>query len=359
MDVGTGTQDILLFDPDLGLENAPRLVMPSPTVVAAGRIREATRAGLRVVVTGLTAGGGPCHWAVMEHLRAGLEVLATAEAARTFDDDLEKVEEMGVKLVSEEEARGAEGVRIRLADLWLEEVLATLASFGAPAPEALAVAVFDHGNAPPGTSDRVFRFRLLQGLLGKRGDLADLAFRREGIPAEMTRMQAVARSAPEDLPLMVMDTAPAAVLGGLQDPARLPPAEDARRVLVNLGNFHTVAYVVEGERVLGFLEHHTGELTPARLSFWVRRLARGEISFEEVFRDMGHGAAILAPWEGEVAVVGVTGPRRGLVRGSGLICQEVAPFGDLMHAGNYGLLAAFAAHFPEAAERIRACLAAT
>src|SRR6266542_7128673 len=37
--------------------------------------------------------------------RAGGRAFATAEAATTFDDDLENVEQMGVKLVSEDEAQ--------------------------------------------------------------------------------------------------------------------------------------------------------------------------------------------------------------------------------------------------------------
>ena len=42
VDVGTGTQDILLFDSDKEIENSLKLVMPSPTVLVANRIRAAT-----------------------------------------------------------------------------------------------------------------------------------------------------------------------------------------------------------------------------------------------------------------------------------------------------------------------------
>jgi len=45
VDVGTGTQDVLLFDTDKEPENALKLVMPSPTVLLAQAIRAATRAG--------------------------------------------------------------------------------------------------------------------------------------------------------------------------------------------------------------------------------------------------------------------------------------------------------------------------
>jgi uncharacterized protein (DUF1786 family) len=53
IDVGTRTQDILAFDSDGPIENSPKLVMPSPTVRAERRIREATRIGRAVVVSGV------------------------------------------------------------------------------------------------------------------------------------------------------------------------------------------------------------------------------------------------------------------------------------------------------------------
>jgi len=68
IDIGTGTQDILLFDSDQPIENALQLIMPSPTQIAAGRIRRATTGGRPVLLTGAIAGGGPCHWALEDHL---------------------------------------------------------------------------------------------------------------------------------------------------------------------------------------------------------------------------------------------------------------------------------------------------
>src|SRR5919199_4950992 len=109
IDVGTGTQDIFLFDSERELENCFKLVLPSPTVVLADRIRAATAERRAIVLHGVTMGGGPCHWATMDHVRAGFPVYATPEAARTFDDDLDAVAEMGIRVVSEDEA-------LRLAD---------------------------------------------------------------------------------------------------------------------------------------------------------------------------------------------------------------------------------------------------
>ena len=63
VDIGTGTQDVLLFDSERELENCFKLVLPSPTVVTANRIRAATAARRRLVLQGVTMGGGPSHWA--------------------------------------------------------------------------------------------------------------------------------------------------------------------------------------------------------------------------------------------------------------------------------------------------------
>src|SRR5437762_2251574 len=106
VDVGTGTQDVLLFDSERELENCFKLVLPSPTVVIADRVRAATATRRRVVLSGVTMGGGPSHWATMDHVRAGLEAFATPDAARTFDDDLNAVAEMGITVVSDDEALG-------------------------------------------------------------------------------------------------------------------------------------------------------------------------------------------------------------------------------------------------------------
>ena len=42
IDIGAGTQDILLYDPSESMENAVKLVLPSPTRIAAHRIRAVT-----------------------------------------------------------------------------------------------------------------------------------------------------------------------------------------------------------------------------------------------------------------------------------------------------------------------------
>src|SRR5204863_3487186 len=143
--------------------------------------------------------------------------------------------------------------------------------------------------------------------LATRKGLAGFAFPSHKIPESMTRLQAVAKTAPSDLPLFVMDTAPAAVLGALEDPrvrnARSP-------VVANVGNFHCLAFHLHDGEAAALFEHHTGELTAQRLGHYVEQVGDGTISNEVVFSDKGHGALVLDDGAPEPDLVAVTGPRR-------------------------------------------------
>src|SRR5713226_8130612 len=237
IDVGTGTQDILVLEAGGVIENAVQLIMPSPTALLAERVKRATEDRVDLVLTGVTMGGGPDHWAVEAHLKAGLKVYATPDAARTFDDDLERVTAMGIRIVDAPNGAGA-ARRLELRDLYAAELMATLRAFGvSTAFDAVAVAVFDHGAAPPGVSDRRFRFDYLREQVERGIGLEGFGFLAAEIPPRMTRMQAVAKNWTGPEPLFLMDTGPAAILGAFDD-AVVVAADPV--VVLNLGNFHTI-----------------------------------------------------------------------------------------------------------------------
>lgn len=356
IDVGTGTQDILLFDSRGPVENSLQLIMPAPTQIVASRIRAATAARRPVVLTGVMMGGGPCQWAANDHIKAGLPLYATPDAARTFNDDLDAVQRDGVQLVSDDEAAAMrEAAQITMRDLDLDAINTALSAFGVDTDyDALAVAVFDHGNAPPDVSDRVFRFNYLAERFATRRGLLSLGFRREDVPPEMTRLLAVVQTAPADLPLLLMDTAPAAVLGALDDPQ---VAMQPDLLIANIGNFHCLAFHMVDGSIAGCFEHHTGELTLPQLEGFLERLGQGSITNEEVYTSMGHGALVLQPTPGAQPQLAVTGPRRAMIRGSHLQPYFAVPHGDMMIAGCFGLLRAYAANYSESAEEINAALA--
>ena len=374
IDVGTGTQDILAFDADREIENAFRLVLPSPTVLVAARVRAATSARRSLVLSGSTMGGGPSAWAIRDHALAGLPTAATEDAARTLDDDLDGVRALGIRIVGGDEAIGLASERgtvaVELRDIDLARLAGVLAPFDIDlrAIDALALAVFDHGAAPAGVSDRRFRFERLAERLRDEPDAGPTAFvcAEHEVPAAFTRLQAAVDDARawlgEQAPttIVAMDTGPAAVLGALEDPGPRGALRRGREVVaVNVGNFHTLAMrlapapgTVSGCRVASIYEHHTGELGDAGLRRDVALVAAGRIDGEAVFADMGHGALVVrSPASGaRRAWVSVTGPRRArlvgrIVRGAGRTVAAV-PHGDMMQAGAFGLLRGLAHRHP-------------
>ena len=58
LDIGSGTQDVLLALPGERAENWPRFVLPSPALGIADRIRRHTAAGRPVWLYGHNMGGG-------------------------------------------------------------------------------------------------------------------------------------------------------------------------------------------------------------------------------------------------------------------------------------------------------------
>jgi uncharacterized protein (DUF1786 family) len=344
IDVGTGTQDILVLEAGGVIENAVQLIMPSPTALLAKRVKQATQDRVDLVLTGVTMGGGPDHWAVEAHLKAGLKVYATPDAARTFDDDLERVAAMGIRIV--DSPSGTNGARrLELRDFYLAELMEALRAFGVSTVfDAIAVAVFDHGAAPPGVSDRRFRFDYLREQVARGVGLEGFGFLAAEIPPRMTRMQAVAKTWTEPEPLFLMDTGPAAILGALDD--AVVAASDPVSV-ANVGNFHTIAALLDGRRIRGLFEHHTGELMRPKLEQYLDGLAAGTLANDQVFADMGHGALELGAVASPPKRLAVTGPRRGLLDGSRLNPHLAVPHGDMMLAGCFGLLRALAARLPE------------
>jgi uncharacterized protein (DUF1786 family) len=190
-------------------------------------------------------------------------------------------------------------------------------------------------------SDRIFRFNFLREQLANGLGLGGFAFPRNAVPPAMTRLQAVATTAPADLPLLLMDTAPAAILGALDDP-RVRSAQGP--LIANVGNFHCLAFHLADGQVAGLFEHHTGELSSTRLAGYVEQLGKGSITNEAVFADKGHGALVFNPQAPLPDLIAVTGPRRALLVDSGLQPYLAVPHGDMMLTGNLGLLRAYAAH---------------
>jgi len=331
VDVGGGTQDLFLWDPGQPLENAVKMVLPAPTQVLARRLRRLTAQGRAVFFGGRLMGGGPLTKAVRGHLAQGLPVYASPQAALTFSDRLEMVQQWGVILT---DSPPPETVSLTLGDFDGDAWHSLLEAFEVPYPTHFAVAVQDHGFAPQESNRRV-RFQYWEDFLRRGGLLAGLAF--QDPPPRFTRMQAVKEALPGAL---LMDTCAAGVRGALLDPqARDRQGEGL--LVMNLGNAHTFAVLLQEERLWGIYEHHTRLLSPPKLFDHLSRFRAGTLTNDEVFADQGHGCAYGPdyPPASKFSFTVITGPRRRLAQG--WPGHFAAPLGDMMLTGCFGLVAAF------------------
>lgn len=324
IDIGRGTQDVLVYDPAQPIENSTKLVLPSPTVVVGRAVRAAAASGRPVHLEGACMGGGESVAAVRDALASGVRVTATPSAALTIHDDPQRVRALGV-VITDGAPDGA--TTVRTADYMESELRTALSLFGVEYPAGVAIAVQDHGFSPR-LSNRRHRFSVLTSLLDAgEGDLFALA--PDPPHPSMSRMQAVLEAAPGAL---VTDTGAAAAIGALLDPWVADRVEDGI-TLVNAGNGHTLCFTLVGSTVCGIFEHHTAALDTGTLTCYIRKLQDGALTDAEVFNDGGHGAAVREA-VGETPVA-VTGPnRQRLLPGA----WQAAPFGDMMLTGCFGLI---------------------
>ncbi|MDR3542006.1 MAG: DUF1786 domain-containing protein [Desulfosporosinus sp.] len=327
IDVGSGTQDILLYQPGKSIENCPKFIVPSQTQIVAAQIRKATAQRQGIFLHGHLMGGGACALALKKHLAEGLKAYATTQVALTFNDNPAHVEGMGIVLCEE---APESTTPIWMGDIDTYALRQAIEAFGLEYPQKLAVAVQDHGYSVS-ESNRTLRFRLWEEFVMQGGDLRKLIFSQD-IPEVFTRMQATREIVPEAI---LTDTGTAALLGIMADPL-VKPHLNKGILAVNIGNSHTLAAAICGERVYGIFEQHTSMLDLKGLSRFVQRFQSAELTNAEVFDQGGHGATLHPEMRPGWDFIAVTGPRRSLAKP--LSWYEAAPYGDMMLTGCFGLL---------------------
>ncbi len=330
IDVGTGTQDIMLYDSEEPIENAVKMVLPSPTRIIADQI---VKHHHDIFLSGETMGGGPVIKAIKRHLEKGYRVVMTESAARTVRDDLSKVRSAGIEIVADGEQH-PEIAEIRLGDIDLNVLRSALQCFDVPLEfDRLGVAVQDHGYSE-GMGDRNFRFHKIKEKLSSPSLPEEFAFHAEA-PEYFTRMQGVLRTLKGYKPT-VMDSKFAALCGCTCDPYVL---DMENFVALDIGNGHTLAASFKKGKICGVFEHHTRMLTPSKIENFIDRLVSGEIAHEEVHEDGGHGAWVVESIEKFDRVV-VTGPQRKIITETRFNVYNAAPAGDVMMTGPAGLIKA-------------------
>ncbi len=346
IDIGAGTEDILLFDAKKkSIENCVKLVLPSPTRTFAKKVRELTSMGRDIFVKGDVIGGGSFSFALREHIKKGYRVLMTEKAAYTVRNDLDEVRSLGIEVVKEEsEPEGFRGETLKIEEVNLKLLKKFLIEFGETFSDidVVAIAVQDHGVFPKGVSNRKFRITKLKDLLKENPKIENLAFKEEEIPSCFLRMKSAAEASRRQLHkarVLLMDTSPDAILGCLKDPS----VDEAENVLaVNVGNGHTMAAIISNGKLVGLLEHHTRLLNTQKIEHLLVDFANGCLSDEAVFNDNGHGLFFLSepPGHSRIDKILVTGPNRNILFQTKLAVHFAAPAGDVMMTGPLGLVEA-------------------
>ena len=330
IDIGAGTQDILLFDSQKKTENCISLVLPTPSKFFAEELKAIES---HVYIHGDTIGGGSLGRAILRHLQKGYRVVMEESAAYSIRNDLDEVKSMGIEVGRRPETNHFQELEIQEVNLPLLKQF--LSNFGEDLKvDAMAIAVQDHGVSPKGVSDRAFRFENVERMLRKDNRPETFHFLENSIPNYYLRMKSavIAVRRTSSVPVLVMDTCLSAVLGCLDEVT-------GPSLIVNIGNGHTIAALLLERRIEALYEHHTHELTPKKLENDLKLLIRGELDGKKVFEENGHGAITLKSFHGEVSVI-VTGPNRDLFKETSFKFIYAAPGGNTMMTGPMGLVKA-------------------
>jgi len=334
VDIGVGTQDILLYDSNENIENSIKLVLPSPTQIVGRKIRDSKD---NLLITGETMGGGPINRAIKEKIQMGRKIVMTENAAKTVRDDLSRVAAYGIEIISEDpnimnNEKYSDFEKIELKDVDLVAIEKALKEFNVKLEfDFLGVAVQDHGFME-GMGDRNFRFMKIKEKLNIPRKSEEFSYYNT-VPDYFTRMNAVLRSL-KQYNVMVMDSKFASICGATCDDY---VKKLGKFVAMDVGNGHTLAAAFDGEKIVGLFEHHTSSLNKDKIELYVKKLVNGSLTHEEIHEDGGHGAWVLETIENFECIV-ATGPQRRLLNQTKYNVYHAAPAGDVMMTGPLGLI---------------------
>jgi uncharacterized protein (DUF1786 family) len=345
LDIGAGTEDVLLYDDKKeNIENCVKMVLPTPSLIYATKVRKATVQRKNVLVKGSVIGGGAFSYALMRHIRAGLKVFITRQAAYTIRNDLDQVRDSGFEIIDKKEIPNFGGEILEIEEVNIGQLKEFLAGFDEDLSDVdyVGIAVQDHGASPKGMSDRQFRIEKIAEVLQENPKPEALAFKEDNIPPYFLRMRSAAKDSRKHLPnakVLLMDTAPAAIFGCLEDPII---KNIQVKLVINVGNGHTWATIIDKNRIVGTVEHHTRMLTPEKFDQLLIRFANGDLKNQEVFQDNGHGVFFLDKPCGfsQIEKIVATGPNRNILNKTRLETYFAAPYGDVMMTGPVGLIQA-------------------
>ncbi|OLS27174.1 MAG: hypothetical protein HeimC2_12840 [Candidatus Heimdallarchaeota archaeon LC_2] len=346
IDVGKGTEDILLYQENQLIENSIQMILPSTAQLLVKKIERIKTRPLRI--NGDLMAGEPWHKSVYAISESEPNaVIMTKTAARSLRYMLDQVRSKGIKIVEDGEINDFDGPIIEISDVDWNRIFKILEGSGIGKKEITKVLLCcqDHGEPEdPKQSTRDFRMKTVYRDLGIQGRLEDLLFESSLIPDSLPRLKSIASSALrifthlKNNDVFVMDSSPAVILGAVRY------VKDYELV-VNVGNGHTLAVILKNKLVEAIYEIHTGGIKLENFIENIQRLAMGNLSHEETLKSGGHGVFIRNemkmkyPEIQNLFPMSVIGPNRAKLKT--LDIKYVNPGGNMMMAGPIGLLRAY------------------
>ena len=187
--------------------------------------------------------------------------------------------------------------------------------------------------------DRNFRFEKIKEKLTEPIYPEEFAF-YGNIPKYYSRMKSVENKLKNKTKIeikntpLLMDTKFASICGMCYDKIA---KKLNNYIVIDIGNGHTTAASINKGKIQGIFEHHTSNLTKESIEKYIKKLANGSLTNEEIYNDHGHGAYIINPIE-KIEKVIVAGPRRDIIEKTTLDYHYASPAGDVMMTGTIGLV---------------------
>ena len=340
MDIGFGTQDILLFDTERrNLENMVKMVVDSPTTRFAKQIISLAKKYDKIFIHGYIIGGGPIVRAIKKVISQGKQVIMTEKAAKTIKDDLSVAKRIGVEVIKDYEKDDflskKDYAKIEIKEIDARRLKQAFSAFDIRLEDidAIAVAVQDHGVPQEEGPQRVFRFKVYKKMIDAGGFAQNFAYTFDEIPSYFHRMLSVRENIKHEfgnIKGIVMDTSPATLFGIHYDEYISFPDV---YIGVNVGNGHTLAGIFKEKRLIAIFEDHTVNINTERLDVLLSKFSVGKLTFDEIFAGGGHGVYYREEIKEKVNAFFGIGPNRHILKNSRHNFIFPAPMGDVMMAG--------------------------
>ncbi|MGM0606823.1 MAG: DUF1786 family protein [Candidatus Muiribacteriota bacterium] len=338
VDIGTGTQDIMLYDSEERFkENLIKMIFPSYSLKFFKRVKSLKG---DIFVSGMPIGGGPFKKALKKHLEKGYKVALTPLAAKTVRDSKEEVLSKGFEIL-EKNPGYANEICLGEFDIDFYQKIFDYFDKKWDKIDKIAIACQDHGFRDLKGTEREFRLDFFQKSLKKNSDVRSFLYHGDNIPDTFIRMNSIAehiRNQGFKKDIFLMDTVFAACIGVTESES----FDNSKfNLILNFGNSHTLGIIIKEYKIYALFEHHTRFLNKkVKLEELINKFIEKNLNSKEVMTQEGHGAIYMCKDFDYVNNIYVTGPRREIAHTIKKAFIKASPWGDMMITGNIGLIKA-------------------